>query len=66
MLTGQLYVVCKGEMPMDVNFMLSDILQALRPKAKRLVTFAEAAAAIDELVSAQATGKESPDVIQFC
>ncbi|ORY33038.1 armadillo-type protein [Naematelia encephala] len=50
----QLYVTCKSEIPMDVEFMLSDTLDALRPKAPRLKTFAEAAAAVDELLGAQA------------
>ncbi|WVQ73762.1 hypothetical protein IAR50_003342 [Cryptococcus sp. DSM 104548] len=45
----QLYVTCKTELPMDVDFMLSDTLEALRPKAPRLRTFAEAATAVDEL-----------------
>ncbi|ODN80903.1 hypothetical protein L202_03029 [Cryptococcus amylolentus CBS 6039] len=47
----QLYVTCKAELPMDVDFMLSDTLEALRPKAPRLRTFTEAATAVDELLA---------------
>ncbi|WVF65338.1 hypothetical protein IAT40_000064 [Kwoniella sp. CBS 6097] len=48
----QLYVACKTELPMDVDFMLTDTLSMLRPKAPHLKTFTEAAAAVDELLAA--------------
>ncbi|WVQ81313.1 hypothetical protein IAT38_003436 [Cryptococcus sp. DSM 104549] len=47
----QLYVTCKTELPMDVDFMLTDTLETLRPKASQLRTFAAAAAAVDELLA---------------
>ncbi|KAK8844121.1 hypothetical protein IAR55_006915 [Kwoniella newhampshirensis] len=47
----QLYTVCKAELPMDVDFMLTDTLDALRPKMTHLKTLAEAAAAVDEIVA---------------
>ncbi|WVQ93013.1 hypothetical protein IAU59_000076 [Kwoniella sp. CBS 9459] len=50
----QLYVACKTELPMDVDFMLTDTLDSLRPKAPHLKTFNEAAAAVDELLAAGA------------
>ncbi|WVR08877.1 hypothetical protein IAU60_005936 [Kwoniella sp. DSM 27419] len=58
----QLYVTCKSELPMDVNFMLTDTLDALRPKATHLKTFAEAAAAVDELLAAGAGDQVDDDV----
>ncbi|RSH95137.1 hypothetical protein EHS25_000223 [Saitozyma podzolica] len=50
----QLYAACKSEMQMDVEFMLSDTLDMLRPKTPHLKTFAQAAAAVDELLASQA------------
>lgn len=58
----QLYALCKSEMPMDIDFMLDDLLDSLRPDGRpkgvkdgqhvpRLRTFNEAAAAVDELLS---------------
>jgi regulator of nonsense transcripts 2 len=57
----QLYAVCKTEMPLDVEFMLDDLLETLRPDGRpkgskdgmlvpRLRTFTEAAAAVDEML----------------
>jgi regulator of nonsense transcripts 2 len=42
------YVLCKDKeaMPLDVDFMISDTLEALRPQLKRFETFAEADAEI--------------------
>ncbi|WVQ63661.1 uncharacterized protein L199_001814 [Kwoniella botswanensis] len=47
----QLYVTCKTELPMDVDFMLTDTLDTLRPKMPHLRTFTEAAAKVDELLA---------------
>ncbi|ADV23037.1 hypothetical protein I315_04869 [Cryptococcus gattii Ru294] len=47
----QLYITCKTELPMDVDFMLTDTLDLLRPKMPKLRTFAQAAAAVDELMA---------------
>ncbi|WWC72867.1 uncharacterized protein I206_106831 [Kwoniella pini CBS 10737] len=59
----QLYVACKTEIPMDVDFMLTDTLDALRPKSPRLKTFNEAAAKVDEILAlgAQEADDESED-----
>lgn len=45
----QLYILCKAPLPMDVEFMLSDSLEAVRPKMSTFKTFEEAAAAVDDL-----------------
>ncbi|KAI0779890.1 ARM repeat-containing protein [Fomes fomentarius] len=47
----QLYVLCKQPLPMDVEFMLSDSLEAVRPKLTLFETFEEAALAVDEIFS---------------
>ncbi|OCH88273.1 transcription factor [Obba rivulosa] len=47
----QLYVHCKVPLPMDVDFMLSDSLEAVRPNLVRFKTFEEAAVAVDEMIS---------------
>jgi regulator of nonsense transcripts 2 len=46
-------------MPMDVDFMLSDTYEELRPKLELFKTFSEAAAAVDEMMAAVATSGES-------
>ncbi|KAK6906386.1 hypothetical protein I203_100371 [Kwoniella mangroviensis CBS 8507] len=53
----QLYVTCKAELPMDVDFMLTDTLDTLRPKMPHLRTFNEAAAKVDEIL-ALGTGED--------
>ncbi|THH26707.1 hypothetical protein EUX98_g7481 [Antrodiella citrinella] len=45
----QLYILCKQPLPMDVDFMLTDSMEALRPKLVVAKTFEEAAIAVDEL-----------------
>ncbi|KIJ40979.1 hypothetical protein M422DRAFT_209705 [Sphaerobolus stellatus SS14] len=48
----QLYTLCKSQpLPMDVEFMLSDSLEAIRPQLSRFKTFEEAALAVDDIVS---------------
>lgn len=47
----QYYVLCKNELPMDVDFMLSDSLEALRPKLVMFKTVEEAAGAVDEMLN---------------
>ena len=49
----QLYVLCKARVPVEVDFMVSDTLEALRPKTPRLKTFEEATTAVDELIMSQ-------------
>ncbi|KAJ7680426.1 ARM repeat-containing protein [Mycena polygramma] len=45
----QYYVHCKDDIPMDVDFMLSDSLDAVRPKLEMPKTLEEAANAVDEM-----------------
>ncbi|GAC93743.1 nonsense-mediated mRNA decay protein [Pseudozyma hubeiensis SY62] len=47
------YVLCKHQpLPMDVDFMLTETLETLRPEWKWKKVFNEAAAALDELLAA--------------
>ncbi|KZS98144.1 ARM repeat-containing protein [Sistotremastrum niveocremeum HHB9708] len=57
----QLYVLCKEPTPMDVEFMLTDSLEALRPKTVFYKTFEEAAAAVDEMISSALGTVEDPE-----
>ncbi|KAG1716634.1 hypothetical protein ID866_512 [Astraeus odoratus] len=45
----QYYVLCKEELPMDVDFMLSDSLEAVRPKLPVPKSIEEAAKAVDDM-----------------
>ncbi|GAA6010941.1 hypothetical protein JCM10207_004002 [Rhodosporidiobolus poonsookiae] len=54
----QMYVLAKGSLPMDVGFMYSDTLEALRPKLARFKTFPEAAEKVEEMMAAVA--KDAP------
>ncbi|KAL5485215.1 NMD2 [Sanghuangporus weigelae] len=45
----QMYISAKDPLPMDVEFMLEDSLEAVRPKLNRFKNFEEAARAVDEL-----------------
>ncbi|KAF8897021.1 armadillo-type protein [Gymnopilus junonius] len=45
----QYYVLCKEPLPMDVDFMLSDSLEAVRPKLEIAKTVEQAALAVDEM-----------------
>ncbi|KAI5123948.1 hypothetical protein M0805_006362 [Coniferiporia weirii] len=45
----QLYVFTKEVLPMDVEFMLEDSFEAVRPKMEKLADFDEAARAVDEM-----------------
>ncbi|EIW82813.1 ARM repeat-containing protein [Coniophora puteana RWD-64-598 SS2] len=45
----QYYVLCKSDTPMDVDFMLSDSLEAIRPNMPTHKNVAEAAVAVDEM-----------------
>ncbi|PWN50734.1 ARM repeat-containing protein [Violaceomyces palustris] len=48
-----LYVVCKEQpLPMDIDFMLSETLETLRPKLVFKQTFDEAALLVDEMMAA--------------
>ncbi|KAH8074200.1 ARM repeat-containing protein [Cristinia sonorae] len=45
----QLYVLCKEPLPMDVEFMLTDSMEAVRPKLVMAKSFEDAALAVDEM-----------------
>ncbi|KAG8747796.1 hypothetical protein FRC10_011241 [Ceratobasidium sp. 414] len=45
----QLYAHCKSAMPMEVDFMLNDTLEALRPRLVLAKSFEEAAIAVDAM-----------------
>ena len=55
----QLYVFCKRDPPMDVDFMVSDSLDTVRPKEAHLKNFAEAATAVDGLLASHVPDEES-------
>lgn len=58
----QLYILTKEDLPMDVEFMISDTLDQIRPKMTRFKTFEEAASAVDEMFEAtKAEGEDSGD-----
>lgn len=52
--SSQLYVLCKETMPMDVDFMLSDTFELIRPGMPLLKSFEDAGRAVDELMATQA------------
>ncbi|KZT08499.1 transcription factor [Laetiporus sulphureus 93-53] len=45
----QLYVLSKAPLPMDVEFMLTDSIEAIRPKLNMFKTYEEAASAVDDM-----------------
>ncbi|KAI0071735.1 transcription factor [Panus rudis PR-1116 ss-1] len=45
----QMYILCKDPLPMDIEFMLNDSLEAVRPKLVMYKTYEEAATAVDEM-----------------
>ncbi|KAG8722033.1 hypothetical protein FRC08_007802 [Ceratobasidium sp. 394] len=56
----QLYVHCKSPMPMEVDFMLNDTVEALRPKLVLAKSFEEAAIAVDAMFDLVArTGEDA-------
>ncbi|KAG6916674.1 hypothetical protein DXG01_005898 [Tephrocybe rancida] len=56
----QYYIHCKDPMPMDVDFMVSDSLEAVRPKLQIAKTIEEAAIAVDEMFSLAYQNTENP------
>lgn len=52
------YIRCKTDLPMDVEFMLSDSLEAIRPQFELVKTIEEAALAVDEMFSSAFQGSE--------
>ena len=49
-----MYTLSKIAIPMDVEFMLGDTFESLRPKLTRWERFDEAAAAVEEMMAAVA------------
>ncbi|KAF6760250.1 transcription factor [Ephemerocybe angulata] len=49
--TSQYYIQCKEPLPMDVDFMLQDSIEAIRPKSEMPKTLEAAAIAVDEMFS---------------
>ncbi|KAH8828075.1 ARM repeat-containing protein [Flagelloscypha sp. PMI_526] len=47
----QYYIHCKHALPMDIDFMLSDSLEAVRPKFSLVKTIEEAATAVDDMLN---------------
>ncbi|OSC99339.1 ARM repeat-containing protein [Trametes coccinea BRFM310] len=60
----QMYILSKDPLPMDVEFMLNDSLEAVRPKLVIFKTYEEAATAVDEMfaVALQNAGIVTGDV----
>lgn len=48
----QLYILCKDKLPMDVEFMVTDTIEAIRPKLELFKTYEQAAIAVDEMFNA--------------
>ncbi|TFK73988.1 ARM repeat-containing protein [Pluteus cervinus] len=58
----QYYIHCKEPLPMDIDFMVSDSIEAVRPKLQLARSVEEAALAVDEMVSAlQSVGSPVDD-----
>ncbi|KDR75800.1 hypothetical protein GALMADRAFT_248514 [Galerina marginata CBS 339.88] len=59
----QYYIICKEPLPMDVDFMLTDSLEAVRPKLEIAKTLEQAATAVDEMFNSayQTTADDSGD-----
>ncbi|KAJ7346726.1 transcription factor [Mycena albidolilacea] len=57
----QYYVHCKEPLPMDVDFMLSDSLEAVRPKLEMPKTLEEAANAVDEMLNSAFQNPDLPE-----
>ncbi|CAK5281737.1 unnamed protein product [Mycena citricolor] len=54
----QYYVFCKDAMPMDVDFMVTDSLEAVRPKMETAKNLEEAASAVDEMLNVDFQGQD--------
>ncbi|THU82420.1 ARM repeat-containing protein [Dendrothele bispora CBS 962.96] len=54
----QYYIHCKDDLPMDVEFMVSNSLEAVRPKLVRPKTIEEAAIAVDDMFGPAFQNKE--------
>ncbi len=52
----QYYILCKEPMRMDVEFMVTDSLEAIRPKLVLPMNIEEAANAVDEMFASTVMG----------
>ncbi|KAI9510115.1 ARM repeat-containing protein [Russula earlei] len=52
----QYYLLCKEPMPMDIDFMVTDSLEAVRPKVALLKNIEDAANAVDEMFASTVPG----------
>ena len=52
----QYYLLCKEPTPMDVEFMVTDSLEAIRPKVALLKTIEDAANAVNEMFASTIQG----------
>jgi regulator of nonsense transcripts 2 len=57
----QYYLLCKEQIPMDVEFMVTDSFEAIRPKMTLLKNIEDAASAVDEMFASTVQGS-GPDV----
>ncbi|KAK7053362.1 mRNA decay protein [Paramarasmius palmivorus] len=57
----QYYIHCKNELPMDVDFMVSDSLEAVRPKMQLAKTLEDAAIAVDDMLNVAFQSSEATD-----
>ena len=49
---SQLYILSKGPRPLDIDFMITDTFEQLRPKTARFTSYGEAVFAVDEMFAA--------------
>ncbi|KAK4055012.1 mRNA decay protein [Microbotryomycetes sp. JL221] len=50
----QMYILTKSSIPMDIDFLITDTFEQLRPKCVMFKTFQEAALAVDDMMAAVA------------
>ncbi|TIB93465.1 ARM repeat-containing protein [Wallemia mellicola] len=60
----QMYVTTKVSLPMDIDFMYTDTLEALRPNMKISRTFEEAVTAVDEMISMDSEINQADDIYE--
>lgn len=58
----QMYIKSKHSLPMDIDFMVSDTFETLRPKMAVYGSFEEAAAAVDEIYATNLQHPEPADL----
>ena len=60
-----MYTLAKASIPMDIDFMLSDTFEQLRPSLHRFKSYEEAAEAVQEMFLAVAKDGRSVDVFRI-